>query len=98
MASSRRTRQSRQYRRALPCCPHASVLEIGAGDGAVLERLSELQFGEILRAVEISTSAIDRMNRKQIPRLVEARLFNGQQLPYSENTFDLAVLTHVLES
>jgi ubiquinone/menaquinone biosynthesis C-methylase UbiE len=77
--------------------PHASILEIGAGDGAVLERLSELAFGEVLHAAEISPSAIDCMNRKRIPRLADARLFDGQRLPYGADSFDLAVLTHVLE-
>ena len=34
--------------------PHDSVLEIGAGDGAVLERLSAGRFGNRYAAVEIS--------------------------------------------
>src|SRR6476661_5690592 len=36
--------------------PHRSILEIGAGEGSILQRLSELCFAEELRALEISPS------------------------------------------
>jgi SAM-dependent methyltransferase len=77
--------------------PHESILEVGAGDGAILERLSEIGFGERLYATEISSSGLARISAKHIPRLVEARALNGYELPFADKDFDLVVLSHVLE-
>jgi ubiquinone/menaquinone biosynthesis C-methylase UbiE len=75
----------------------SSVLEIGAGDGAVLSRLSELGFGDELSAVEVSRSGLSIIQSRTIPRLVECRIFDGYRLPWTAGRFDLAILTHVLE-
>lgn len=77
--------------------PHESILEIGAGDGSVLSRLSDLGFGAKLFAVEISPSGVEVIQRRQIPRLAECRLFDGAHIPYDSGAFDLAVLSHVVE-
>ncbi len=77
--------------------PAASVVEIGAGDGAVLSRLSELGFGEQLYAAEISRSGVAVIQRRGIPRLAECRLFDGVRLPWDDRKFDVAILSHVVE-
>jgi len=77
--------------------PHESILEIGAGDGSVLSRLADLDFGAKLFAVEISPSGVEVIQRRGIPRLVECRLFDGSRIPYETDAFDLAVLSHVVE-
>ena len=77
--------------------PHASILEIGAGDGAILGRLSELGFGERLYAIELSSSGVEVIERRGIARLVECRRFDGAHVPYGDATFDVAVLSHVVE-
>ncbi|MEW5828207.1 MAG: class I SAM-dependent methyltransferase [Chloroflexota bacterium] len=77
--------------------PHATLLEIGAGEGSILKRLSELGFGEELYALEISPSGVETIQNKNIPRLVECRLFDGYDIPYDGRRFDLAVLSHVIE-
>jgi ubiquinone/menaquinone biosynthesis C-methylase UbiE len=77
--------------------PHRTILEIGAGDGAILERLAELSFGSQLSAVEISPSGVAAIARRGIPGLVDCRLFGGYEIPYEDKQFDLAVLSHVLE-
>ncbi len=64
--------------------PHDSVLEIGAGDGAVLERLSAGCFGNRYAAVEISEPGIEHLRAKQIAGLSDAKLFNGSTLPYED--------------
>lgn len=74
-----------------------SVLEIGAGDGAILSRLSELGFGDDLHAVEISVSGVDVIRRRRIPRVVDCQQFDGATLPYPDGRFDLAILSHVIE-
>jgi SAM-dependent methyltransferase len=77
--------------------PHRMILEIGAGEGAILQRLAELGFGEALYGLEISTSGINAIHQRNIKTLVECRLFDGITIPYNQNRFDLAILSHVVE-
>jgi ubiquinone/menaquinone biosynthesis C-methylase UbiE len=77
--------------------PHASLLEIGAGEGSILKRLSELDFGEQLYALEISSTGVETIKRKGISRLTECLLFDGYEIPYGDHKFDLAILSHVIE-
>ncbi len=77
--------------------PHRSILEIGAGEGAILKQLDEKRFGEELFALEISSTGVEAIKNKHIPRLTECRLFDGYDIPYADQQFDLAVLSHVLE-
>lgn len=77
--------------------PVSTVLEIGAGDGSILQRLSQLGFASDLYATEISPTGVQAIRNKGIPRLVECCLFDGYTLPYGDSKFDLAILSHVLE-
>ena len=77
--------------------PHKKILDIGCGEGAVLKRLSDLNFGEDLHSVEISQSAAAAVLQRDIPRVKECRLFDGYSIPYESGQFDLAILSHVLE-
>lgn len=77
--------------------PRHTILEIGAGDGSILKRMAELQFGDQLYALEISPSGVETIVAKQIPNLVEAKLFDGYDVPYDGGAFDIAILSHVLE-
>ena len=75
----------------------SSVVEIGAGDGSVLSRLSEVGFGEELFAAEISSSGVSVIQGRNIARLAECRRFDGSRLPWEDGRFDLAILSHVVE-
>jgi SAM-dependent methyltransferase len=77
--------------------PHASVLEIGAGEGALLARLAEVGFGERLHAAEISRSGARAIRARGLPRLAGVACFDGDRLPWPDASFDLAILSHVLE-
>src|SRR5580765_713243 len=77
--------------------PHNSILEIGAGEGSILSRLSELNFGNQLYALEISPSGVETIKNKGISRLVECNVFDGYHLPYDDNKIDMAILSHVVE-
>jgi SAM-dependent methyltransferase len=77
--------------------PHARVLEIGAGEGALLARLAELGFARELCALEVSESALEAIHRRRIAGLAQARLFDGYAASYEGRAFDLAILSHVLE-
>lgn len=77
--------------------PHDAILEIGAGEGSILQRMSELNFGRQLYALEISPSGVETIKKRKIDRLVECRSFDGYNIPYDNENFDLAILSHVVE-
>lgn len=77
--------------------PHNSILEIGAGEGSILKRLSELNFGEELYALEISPSGVETIENKGISRLIECNTFDGYHIQYDNGKFNLAILSHVIE-
>ncbi|QHT72210.1 class I SAM-dependent methyltransferase [Rhodocytophaga rosea] len=74
-----------------------SVLEVGAGDGSILQQLSEHRFADELYAVEISGSALQRIQHRNISQLKQSVLFDGYTIPFENNSFDLVILSHVLE-
>lgn len=75
----------------------STVLDIGAGEGAVSQGLADCKFGQSHFAIDISASGVERIRNRKIPTLVECRQFDGYTIPYPEATFDLAILSHVLE-
>jgi 2-polyprenyl-3-methyl-5-hydroxy-6-metoxy-1,4-benzoquinol methylase len=77
--------------------PHASVLEVGAGEGAILGQLSELDFGDRYTAIEVSESGLEAIRGRNLAKLAECRLFDGERIPYADGQFDLAILSHVVE-
>jgi ubiquinone/menaquinone biosynthesis C-methylase UbiE len=77
--------------------PRSSVLEIGAGEGSILKRLSELKFADRLYALELSPSGVETIKKKNIPELVEYKIFDGSHVPYDDKSFDIAIMSHVLE-
>lgn len=77
--------------------PHKSILDIGSGEGALLKRLSDLDFGEELYSLEISQSAVTTILQRNIPHVQDCRLFDGYTIPYQSRQFNLAILSHVLE-
>jgi SAM-dependent methyltransferase len=72
---------------------HEKILDIGAGDGAVLECLRESKFGCEWHALEISDSAVALLKGKGF----SSQVFDGDNLPYADKSFDLVILSHVVE-
>ena len=77
--------------------PHKTILDIGSGEGSVLKRLSDIQFGEELYSIEISRSATEAIRQREVKSLMECRFFDGYNIPYEDNKFVLAILSHVIE-
>lgn len=73
------------------------VLDVGAGEGAILQHLDAWPQKNEIYAVEISESGIAMIRKRGLPSLVEVKQFDGYILPYADKFFDLAVLSHVLE-
>jgi SAM-dependent methyltransferase len=76
--------------------PHETVLEIGCGDGALIERLQSLGFGRRFTGLEISPSALERVRQKNLVD-VDSELFDGYRIRFANRQFDLAILSHVIE-
>lgn len=76
---------------------HDSILEVGAGEGSVVSRLDETGFATDLYALDISESGIERIKQRNIPSMRECQLYDGYQIPYADNQFDIVILSHVIE-
>lgn len=74
-----------------PSASNPHVLEIGCGEGAVLEQLRARGFR--VQGIELSESgaAVART------RGLAVDTYDGSRIPYADASFDLAVLTHVVE-
>ena len=73
------------------------ILEVGAGDGSILKILSEQDFAPEYHAVEISDSGVDYIKSRNIKDLKSVQVFDGYVLPFGDDSFDLIILSHVLE-
>ncbi|MBB5396531.1 class I SAM-dependent methyltransferase [Mucilaginibacter sp. AK015] len=73
------------------------ILEVGSGDGSVLKKLSEYNFGSEYHAVDVSESAVAYTRARNIKNLISVQVVEGYQLPFADNSFDLVILSHVLE-
>jgi ubiquinone/menaquinone biosynthesis C-methylase UbiE len=73
------------------------VLEVGAGDGSILKLLADQDFAPEYHAVEISESGVAHILSRNIKDLKSVQVFDGYKLPFENNSFDLVILSHVLE-
>lgn len=74
-----------------------NVLEVGAGDGSILKFLSDHNFATEYQAVEISASGVEYIRSRGIKNLSAVQVFDGYKLPFGDDSFDLIILSHVLE-
>jgi ubiquinone/menaquinone biosynthesis C-methylase UbiE len=73
------------------------VLEVGAGDGSILKLLAERSFAPEYHAVELSASGVERIRERNIASIKSVQEFDGYHLPFADDSFDLIILSHVLE-
>ncbi len=74
-----------------------TVIDIGSGDGSVLYWLDKKGFCDHIKSVEISESGIAAIQSKGLKSIKEIKLFDGYEIPYSTDEFDLALCSHVIE-
>jgi SAM-dependent methyltransferase len=73
----------------------ARTLEVGCGDGALLCELRRRGFGGQLSGVEITSAAVSIARQRD--EIDAVSLYDGVHLPVSDGTYDLGILSHVLE-
>lgn len=73
------------------------LLEVGAGDGAILKNLGQQNFCPEMHALEISSSGVDVIQRQNITNLTSCQIFDGYSIPFPDQHFDIVILSHVLE-
>lgn len=73
----------------------AAVLDVGCGDGALLSELQRRGFAARLAGVEIAAAAVEVARGR--PGLTLIERFDGATLPFADGSYELGVLSHVLE-
>jgi SAM-dependent methyltransferase len=73
--------------------PH-TVVEIGCGDGALLAALRGL--APVFDGFELSAPAAE-LARRALPDARRVEPFDGREVPAEDGSYDLAILSHVLE-
>lgn len=76
---------------------YKSLVDIGAGEGAVLAELEKLGIAEELYALEISESGVEAIRSRALPTLRAVDQFDGYRMPDRSERFAVGVAAHVLE-
>ncbi len=71
------------------------TLEVGCGDGALLSELHRRGFGGRLAGVEITEAAVAIARDR--PEIDSVELYDGLHLPAADGSYELGILSHVLE-
>jgi len=72
-----------------------SILDVGAGEGFMLERLRKAKVSDKLEGIEYMDDAIE-LGKKMNPQVI-IKKGNIYELPYKANSFELVICTEVLE-
>lgn len=74
-----------------------SIIDIGAGNGSLLQELVSQGSDIDVSAVEISESGVEAIAKRNLPQLINVERFDGYKINAQDNQFDLGVSVHVLE-
>ncbi|MEA2444468.1 MAG: hypothetical protein QOJ12_1760 [Thermoleophilales bacterium] len=73
------------------------IAEIGCGDGALLAELGARGLAGELHGFEVSEEAARIARGRGTPGLAGVTVYDGTRLPVDDDSFDVAILSHVLE-
>jgi len=74
-----------------------SVLDIACNDGSLARMMAEAHLGEEFTLCDLSPAAIGYVKSRPFRGLADAIVGDADKLPFPDNSFDLAVLSHVVE-
>lgn len=81
----------------LPEQHYETLIDIGAGEGAVLAELERRGLAGELHALEISESGVKAIEARALPTLKSVRRFDGYALQGDGTRYALGIAAHVLE-
>lgn len=73
------------------------IVDVGCGDGSLLARLTDLESTQDLVGYEIAPAAVAFASARAIPRVSRIEVFDGAHVPELDDSFDLGVLSWVIE-
>lgn len=73
-----------------------SVLEVGCGEGFILDALAKRELDKDMVGVDISPDAVQIASNISAATIKYA-CAKGQNLPFTDNSFDLVIMSEVLE-
>lgn len=73
------------------------IIDIGCGEGALVSELARRGFGASFLGVEVSASGVQCARRRSYPSPAGLVQYDGARIPCPDRSFDLAVLSHVVE-
>lgn len=73
-----------------------SIIDVGAGQGSLVELIRNYKLATRVSALEISASGIEKIKARNLED-VEIRRFDGYRTEFGDKEFDLALSIHVLE-
>jgi SAM-dependent methyltransferase len=74
-----------------------SAVEIGCGDGALLAELERRRIFEELSGFDVSARAVQIAGDRALSSVRTLEVFDGSRLPVADRSYDVAILSHVLE-
>ena len=74
-----------------------ALADVGCGDGALIMTLDNVRFARSYTGIEISESGLEKAKMQKYQSPCNFILFDGCTIPFQNQSFDLAVLSHVLE-
>ena len=74
-----------------------NMVELGCGDGAIARELERMGFGKTYVGYEISDSAIAKAQARNYDNPTKFKLFDGVRTDAEAKSFDLVIVSHVLE-
>jgi SAM-dependent methyltransferase len=73
------------------------VIDIGCGDGSVIEEMGARGLGSRFVGYEIAPAAVSYVQGRQIPGVERVEFFDGEVIPEPDGAFDLALLHFVID-
>ena len=73
------------------------VLDVGSGEGSVLYWLDFYKFSKNITSLEISSSGIQAIKARNLVSIKQIYPFDGYSIPFENDSFDLALCSHVIE-
>ena len=75
----------------------ASLIDVGAGDGAVLAEIDRSNIAKEIHAVEISASGCEAIRSRSLRRICSIRQFDGYSIDAPDASYSAGIAVHVLE-